>query len=505
MPRDPYAAVAPPAEPVPDPARPPAHAAGGRGPDGRPLPGRRSRGQRAVLGLLGAFLTVLLLATAVAGYVLHKYLSIDRVGGIDISSAPAGEPENYLVVAIDTRDGLAIRNTDTIMVVRVDPRSERVALTSFNRDLMVRIADTHSIGMINSAYNRRSGGEQVLIDTIRQNFDIPINHFVEVNFESFKQVVDAVGGVPMYFPSAVRDKHTGFFRPAAGCVTLNGSQGLAFARSRYFQVQRPDGRWVQDGSADIGRVQRQQVFIQRALAKALGQVRSHPNRLPQLVDIGLDNVRIDKNLSLGDLVSLGRRFKGFDPAKLETYPLPVKEYPQNRNRLVLDESAAEPYLNVFRGLSPGEIRPGLVEVGVENGTGGAKPNLAGDVSGALDRIGFEVDGPQDADRVYDHTVLFHAPGQAAYAERVARHLSTPAQVQEDRSLAPGHVRLVAGTDFTTVHEQPAPVAPRATPATTAAPGTPATTAPKATEPPPTTTTTAPTGFVVGNPPPGTQC
>jgi LCP family protein required for cell wall assembly len=496
QPRDPYAGVVPPPEPVPDPA-------------GRPGPRRprRSGRQRAVLTLLGAVLAVTLLGVACAGYVLHKYLSIQRVGDINVASAPPGEPENYLVVAIDTRDGLDIRNTDTIMIVRIDPRSDRVALTSFNRDLMVEIADTGRIGMINSAYNRPNG-EQVLIDTIRRNFDIPINHFVEVNFESFKQVVDAVGGVPMWIPYPVRDTHTGLFQTHLGCATLNGEQGLAFARSRYFQVLRPNGRWDQDGSADLGRVQRQQVFTERAMSKALAQVRSNPARLPQLVDIGLKNVRIDKSLSLGDLLSLGRHFKGFDPSKLESYPLPVKEYPPDPNRLLLDESGAEPYLNVFRGLAPGEIRPGLVEVTVENGTQGTKPTLAGDVSGALAKIGFTVDGPRDADRLYERTVVFHAPGQVSYAQRVARHLTVPAQLQVDPALAPGHVRLVAGTDFTTVHEQPGPITPvtAATPSTTApAAGAPATTAPPATVPPPTTTTTAPTGFVVGNPPPGKQC
>ena len=56
---------------------------------------------------------------------------------------------------------------------------------------MVTIADTGEIGMINSAYSRPDGeGEQNLINTLQQNFGVPINHFVEVNFESFKRVVD---------------------------------------------------------------------------------------------------------------------------------------------------------------------------------------------------------------------------------------------------------------------------------------------------------------------------
>jgi LCP family protein required for cell wall assembly len=477
---------------------------GGR--DGR---GRRSWRQRVVLVTGGVIVTICLLGASVAAYALHKYNSIDRVKDINISSAASGEPENYLIVAVDTREGQETVNTDTIMVVRIDPKSDRVALTSFNRDLMVTIADTGKIGMINSAYNRPSGGEQVLIDTIRENFDIPINHFVEVNFQSFQQVVDAVGGVPLWIPYPVRDTHSGLYQYDTGCITLNGEQGLAFARSRYFQVQRPDGSWDQDGSADLGRVQRQQVFIQRALAKALGQVKGNPARLNELLDIGLANIRIDENLSLGDLLDLSGHFKNFDPSTLEAYPLPVTEYPPDHNRLLLDESAAEEYLNVFRGLAPGELRPGVVDVTVLNGTEGQSDHLAGDVTGALQKIGFKVEVPDDADQLYEHTVIYTAPGQATYGQRVARHLTAPAEIQEDPALLPGHVRLVAGLDFTTVHEQPTPIDELVTPTSAAAPGdttpTTAAAATPTTVPAPTTTTTAPTGFVVGEPPEGQTC
>jgi LCP family protein required for cell wall assembly len=454
----------------------------------------------------GVIVTMCLIGTAVAAWTLHKYQSIERVDDLAITSAPPGEPENYLVVAVDSRDNLGIKNTDTMMVVRVDPRTDRVALTSFNRDLMVAIADTGRLGMLNSAYNRPDGGEQVLIDTIRQNFDIPINHFVEVNFDSFKQVVDAVGGVPMWFPTAVRDTHSGLYQYSAGCITLDGAQGLAFARARYLQIRRPDGSWDQDGSADLGRVQRQQIFIQRAVTKALAQIDDNPARMRELLDIGVSNVRIDKTLSLGDLLNLGKHFRNFDPKQLEAYQLPVVEYAADRNRLLLDSTNAEPFLNVFRGLALGEVRPGVIDVSVQNGTQGAKPTLAGDISGALAKVGFKVGTPEDAPALAEHTTVFHAKGENLVGQRVARHLTVAAKVAEDPTLAPGHVRLVAGLDFTTVHDQPAPlVVPKVTTPKPGATATTPTTATPSTVPKPTTTTTEPTGFLVGTPPPGKQC
>ena len=75
---------------------------------------------------------VLCLAGApVGGYVLVKYNSINRVDNLSLDQQPAGDPENYLIVAVDTREGQASRNTDTIMVARADPESDRLALTSF--------------------------------------------------------------------------------------------------------------------------------------------------------------------------------------------------------------------------------------------------------------------------------------------------------------------------------------------------------------------------------------
>jgi LCP family protein required for cell wall assembly len=468
-----------------------------------------------ILAVGGIIVGMSLLATSVAGYMLVKYQSIDRLDDLDVPQAANGQPENYLIVAVDTREGQESLNTDTIMVVRIDPQSERVALTSLNRDLMVTIADTGDIGMINSAYSRPDGtGAQNLINTIGQNFDIAINHFIAVDFQSFQQVVDAVGGVNMYFPYPVRDKKAGLYQyDAPACVTLNGEQGLAFARSRYFQYMDAGGSWVSDGSADLGRVQRQQVFLQRALAKALSQVRSNPLRLRELVDIGVANVTLDGELTIGDMLDLAERFQDFDSDKLEAYPLPVKEYPPDPNRVLLDEAGAEEFLNVFRGIAPGEVRPGLIEVSVLNGTQGQNATLAGDTSSALQQIGFELAAPQDADDLYEQSVVLYAPGQLTYGQRVARHLTSPVELREDPDLPSGHVRVIAGLDFTTVHEDPAPLESLAppvgaggepvTPTTAQAAPAPETTG--TTVPSPTTTTTEPTGFVVGEPPDGQEC
>jgi LCP family protein required for cell wall assembly len=459
--------------------------------------------------VLTAIVVLCVAGASVGGYVLVKYNSIERVDNLDLAQPPAGEPENYLIVAIDTREGQDSKNTDTIMVARVDPQSDRLALTSFPRDLMVTVADTGELGMINSAYNRPDAGqgEQNLIDTLNLNFGVPIHHFIEVNFESFKRVVDAIGGVSMWFSTPARDVASGLYVGHPGCVKLDGEMGLSLVRSRKMRVLTPDGWEKPPGESDLTRVQRQQAFIRRALDKALPQVRSNPVRINEFVNIGIDNVRFDDQLGVREMIDLGNQFRDFDPAKFETYGLPTLPYPPDPNRLLLDKRAAAPMLNVFRGLPPGELSPDLVTVQVLNGTD--KQGFARDISGALQTIGFDVVEPDTTAEPSATTTVQYAPGQANYGQLVARYLTTPAAMVENPELDDGEVVVVAGADFTTVHEQPTSAeemptttaaGQRATTATTAA-GASTTT----TTSPPTTTTTAPGPYAIGEPPPGQTC
>jgi polyisoprenyl-teichoic acid--peptidoglycan teichoic acid transferase len=451
---------------------------------------------------------VLCLAGAsVGGYVLVKYNSIDRVDNLSLDQPPSGDPENYLIVAVDTREGQASRNTDTIMVARVDPQSDRLALTSFPRDLMVTIADTGELAMINSAYSRsdEGEGEQNLIDTLRENFGVPIHHFIEVDFEGFKRVVDDVGGVSLWFPSAVRDQAAGLYVDRPGCVELDGQMALGFARSRKLQIMTPDG-WRADPRSDLSRVQRQQIFIHRALTKALSQVQSNPLRVSELVNIAVDTVRFDQQLGVRDMIDLGNQFRDFDSEELETYSLPTLPYPPDENRVLLDEKNAQPALNVFRGLPPGELSPAQATVTVLNAT--RKDGFARDISGALQRIGFEMTEPDTTDSAATTTVQ-HAPGQANYGRLVARYLTTAATLVENPELGDGEVVVVAGADFTTVHDQPTPTDQTASTADAGQPAASTSTTTDASTTtaaaPPTTTTTEANPFVIGEPPAGETC
>ena len=188
----------------------PRHARRGDGDDGDGADGgprrKRSWPQRVILGAGLVLVLFCMLGASVAGYTLVKYNEHRPGRDLELPPAAKGEPENFLIVAPDIREGHTSFNTDTIMVLRIDPKSDALALTSFPRDLIVTVADTGDTGMINAAYNRPDGtGPQNLINTLQQNYGVTIHHFVEVRFESFRQVVDAVGGVSMWFETAARD------------------------------------------------------------------------------------------------------------------------------------------------------------------------------------------------------------------------------------------------------------------------------------------------------------
>ncbi|HEX6237816.1 MAG TPA: LCP family protein [Acidimicrobiales bacterium] len=420
--------------------------------------GARSLRQRVILGLGITLALMSLSGTAVAGYVLVKYLSVDRVTGLGIDEAPPGEPENYLIVGSDNREGVDGKRTDTIMVLRVEPADETADLVSFPRDLVVQLAGTGRTGLINAAYSM-DDGEQVLIDTIRQNFGIPIHHYVEVGFDGFERLVDELGGVPLWFDEAVRDRRSGLHVTRRGCVTLSGKEALGFVRSRHIE-HRSEGRWVSDPlNSDLTRVERQQVFVRQAVAEALEQLKSsrNPTKLASMIDIAVDSVRLDDTIGLGDIEDLASRFRDVAAGALATHPLPVVEHPADPDRVALDDHSAAPILNIFRGLDPGDISPDLVGLTVLNGTD--EDGLANDASGAFAAVGFDLREPGNVpvEERPERTVVRHAPDEEDYGLRVVRHITGGAELEEDPALEEHEVEVVLGPDFTTVHDQPTPL------------------------------------------------
>ena len=166
---------------------------------------------------------------------------------------------------------------------------------------------------------------------------------MEVGFESFAGVVDALGGITIDFPHPAFDTHSGLYVDQSGPVTLDGRQALAYARSRHY-TERIDGREVTDPTADLGRQQRQQQFLRTALGEAGGS--RNPVEVVAVTEALSSGLVLDDSLGLFDLIGLARSLSGTEPS---TVVRPTEGARKGGAAvLVLDQPAAEEVLAGFR-------------------------------------------------------------------------------------------------------------------------------------------------------------
>ena len=405
-------------------------------------------------------------AAGVAGYLSYK---LDQIAYVDIhlsNAPPPGAPRNLLIVGSDSRDGLdssgidggafvgdgavgSGQRSDTIMVVRVDPGAEAVDVLSIPRDLWVSIHGTGRSQRINTAYG---AGPQRLVDTVEETFDIAIHHYVEVDFVGFVDLVSAVGGVPMWFDTPVRDVEAGLAVPSAGCHRLDAQTALAFTRARHLQYQDSEGRWHTDPTGDLGRISRQQVFLRRAADQVSQLGIGDALTLNRLLDVGIASVTLDRGMGLNQLRDLARHFTDFDGDAMRTHAMPTYSFRTSGGALVegLLEAEAQPALNIFRGLPADTLAPVQVDrITVLNGTG--TDGQAALVADALGQIGFGVEDTGNVEaRIMDRTRIRHAPDTGSGAALIGRHLTSGAVIEVDRTLDDGRIVVEVGGDFTTI-------------------------------------------------------
>lgn len=341
---------------------------------GRALVARRRR----IAGAVGAVAVVVLLFGAFTGYQTwrsSKVVRVDLAANLDPQQpeAPAAAGDdtppppsdalNILVVGSDQempgvgREQVTDVNTDTMMVVRADPTAGTIAVLSLPRDLWVDIPG-HGQERINTAWE--TGGPALLIDTIKANLDIPINHFLQVDGQGFQKLVDQAGGATVWATGELRDTNTGFAAAGPACVQLDGAQALALVRSRHLELNDPARGWVQDPYGDLSRIQRQQlmgrVFAASILAQDLGIT-----ALDGLLDTLIENAVLDADWGLRDMAGLLSWAQTLDlDAALTMATPPVRDEVLANGAAVLnlDRAAAEPILAAFRpAVAPADPAP----------------------------------------------------------------------------------------------------------------------------------------------------
>jgi len=416
----------------------------------------------------------------------HKFAKADKE---HIDELAGGPVRNFLVLGSDSRafvDDTADKQSfgdtkevggqraDVIIVARVDPKTKHSLLVSIPRDTEVRYKN-HLV-KINSTFESGPSG---IIGALKSNFNIDINAYIQVDFEGFRSVVTAIGGVKMYIPYPERDHFTGLNIQTPGCLTLSGKDALAYVRSRHFEYKET-GRWKSDPTGDIGRIQRQQDFIRRVLQQAIRAGVRDPFKANKLANAALDKLTVDDQLSPSEIFKLVRAFRSFDPASVEMITIPTEAapfIPSLGSALRVKQPDAQQVFAKLRGQTLGTEGGGsplsTVRVPFLNGTG--VPNQATDTLSKLQQVGFVPAGSGDAPNYrFGTTKIRYAPAALSKARVLARYLNGVGQLVEDPTVRSVDVVLVTGPDFKGVSDKPGQL-PAATP-TTALPSTPSTTA-----------------------------
>lgn len=233
---------------------------------------------------------------------------------------PATGITNILLLGKDERpdqQGEPTR-TDTMMVLRVDFDKHTAKLLALPRDIWLALPDLEDYGItegrINTAYyygelyQVPGGGPKVAMDTVTLNFGIPLDHYAIVNFQGFKDIVDAVGGIDIDVPKAIYDDQyptddygymTLIINP--GLQHMDGTEALRYARTRH-----------QD--SDTERVKRQQAVILAVRDKAL--TFDSLTKIPQVYGIAQGSFETD--MSLPTLISYGLEGRNIEKANITT-------------------------------------------------------------------------------------------------------------------------------------------------------------------------------------------
>ncbi|SFF08045.1 transcriptional attenuator, LytR family [Streptomyces mirabilis] len=300
---------------------------GGRGP--RPAPNWRRR-----IKWIAITLVTLLVVVSVGTYFwadskLHRDVDLSKV----IDRPDAGKGTNYLIVGSDSRAGMSAeekkklhtgsaegKRTDSMMILHVGDNGD--TLISLPRDSNVTIPTykgsasgktfpgTGRQVKLNAAY--AEDGPTLLVRTIEYNTGLHIDHYVEIGFAGFANIVDAVGGVEMTLDQGFKDKYSGAdFK--AGKQTLNGEQALAFVRTRHAFA-----------ASDLQRTKNQQKFLS-ALAHQVATPGTilNPFKLYPTMGSGLDSLTVDKDMSLWDLGSMFWAMKGVTGGSGKSMNMPI--------------------------------------------------------------------------------------------------------------------------------------------------------------------------------------
>ncbi len=430
---------------------------------------------------------VLIVGGVVADYYYLGSL-VNRVHVRNTQTTGSSGTENILLVGSTSRCALKVQNpayglcsdgvngvnSDIDMVLHLVPSKGTVSLLSIPRDLFVPNARIIGANKIDAALYE---GPSQLIAAI------PINHYVELNFDTFASVVDALGGVKMYFPVPIFDAESGLNIERSGCYDLDGYRALQVVRARHLQIQ-PDPSnhdprsWPFEALSDLARIRRTHEFLRVLAGKVAARGLSNPFTDQSIATAVLPDLTVDSGFSESAMVHLASTFAHTNIGDVPQFTYPVTDvetgsllyqgyyygdvvFPVQPNGV----DAVDQIFDVGAGDSPftgaALPKPASVKVAVENGTG--VTNQAAAVATPLHRWGFDIVATGDVtpDGPVSETVVWYGGSpppangdwkspQLAAAQAVLAKLQGPAILgYNPKDVTPGaEVTVQTGTGLT---------------------------------------------------------
>jgi LCP family protein required for cell wall assembly len=312
-------------------------------------PARKHR----VLRTVAISVALVLVVAVTGGFLVYRHLdknitSLDVTPGLG-TDRPTAKPEpnapqkplNVLLIGSDTRKGQTGHIggdtpglSDTTILLHLSANRKLAYGVSLPRDAMVERPaclrkdghgnDPGGLSQFNAAY--AVGGPACTMKTVETLTKVRIDHFVVVDFNGFKKMVDALGGVKVCVPTAVNDT-TGHITLPAGTYTVKGQRALDYVRVRH------DIGTAENG--DIGRMKRQQTFLASMANKAVSAgTLVNPVRLYKFLDAATKSLTTDPGLaSLSKVAGLAKSFKGIGLDNIQFLTVPFEAYPPDPNRL----------------------------------------------------------------------------------------------------------------------------------------------------------------------------
>jgi LCP family protein required for cell wall assembly len=491
----------------------------GNGGPAHAAPKNKRSTRRKVVYVLGSIFLVLVLITgAVAGYAWYLNHQIHRISLHNLSDSPSkgadAGTENILMIGSTSRCALKVQNpqfglcsqgvtgvnSDVVMILHLNPANNSLSILSIPRDLFVPNARSDGANKIDAALYQ---GPDQLIAAVEEDLGIPIQHFVELNFDSFMNVVNSLGGIHMYFPEPIFDSFSGLDIRTTGCIGLNGTSALEVVRARHLQYKPPGVTttnpyyWPPENESDLARIRRDHEFLRVLAAAVKAKGIGNPITDQSLVSGVVGDLTVDSGFTLSDMVSLVLTYHGVNVNSAPQLTMPVQvdqfgsytykggsygniEFPSQSQ----DHAAVDQFLGLKANedtYSGGALpSPSSITVSVMNGSGTS--NQASDTAASLKALGFNIGTIGDTTPVgrEAETVVYYSSKTHAHlaaAQAVANAMTGAVIIAMDPTqVQPGsQITVVTGTQFS-VNPPSTTVTPTSVSGSTGASTTPTTSA-----------------------------